>query len=486
MTMVCADPRTDPHERFEDHEHYIGHDEPSVRFLSTQPGTGDDVTMTEVLPVEPKQDPTVTRPGGDVIHTFELTVAPWLSMDLCDDNSFPQLPCTPERDANAPKDRYPGGGAAFLELQFYPPGFAPFADNISCDNAHWCSALNIDSLECTASGTCNNNCVEPVNFAFIQRDGVPTGPPSPQLTDLATFTPNRETLDMNPGDKVEIRVFNASISGGHALEVMETDETTHTSGYMVASGANGFMNTSIADCTGTPYNFQPEYSSAGPGEYLPWGSGAYNINNEFEIGHFEPCTKVTGSATVLEGTTKDTYWKTCISPYESHDGDEGSSLEPDDSPCYRKGDTHGGLHTAPNIMTGCDVFFDAVGDLDYDGTPYRADWPVAQSASALPSTFLFYQPTSRGAAYPEVQFITDMSATEHGCNLTSGAGCVMPPPGPGHFYPYWTLSTYHDRCVWEFGNLTNGNDYGKDRQWGRVSPDSIGAFQSAIIQNPSC
>ncbi|MBV8302344.1 MAG: hypothetical protein JOY68_10525, partial [Candidatus Dormibacteraeota bacterium] len=406
-TMVCADPRTNQHQRFEDNGWYIGHDEPSVRFLSNRAGTGDDVNLTEVLPKDPAAKPTVTAPGGDVVDTFELTVAPWISMDICDPNSYPQLTCAPESDANAPAGRYPGGGAAFLELQFYPPGFAPFADSISCDNAHWCSALNIDSLECTQSGTCNNNCVEPVNFAFIATDGVPSGPPSPQLTDAATFTPDSHTFLMNPGDKVKINIFDASISGGHALEIRESDLTTGKSGYMIASAANGFMNTSIADCSGTPFNFEPEYSSAAAGNYLPWGPGAYNINNEFEIGHFEPCTSVSGATTTTSPGYRDTYWLHCKSPYEAG-SDSSAKNEVDDSPCFKAGDTHGG-HVAPNRVTGCDVFDDAVGDLDYDGTPYRADWPVAQTAGSLPSTFLFDQPNSRGVLYPQIQFITDMS-----------------------------------------------------------------------------
>ncbi|HEX5249329.1 MAG TPA: hypothetical protein VFW14_06670 [Gaiellales bacterium] len=37
-TLVCADPRTSKTERFEDHGHYIGHDEPSLRFISSRPG----------------------------------------------------------------------------------------------------------------------------------------------------------------------------------------------------------------------------------------------------------------------------------------------------------------------------------------------------------------------------------------------------------------------------------------------------------------
>ena len=51
-TMVCADPAP-PHQRFEDHGHYIGHDEPSLRFLSSRPGSASDVTWVERLPVEP-------------------------------------------------------------------------------------------------------------------------------------------------------------------------------------------------------------------------------------------------------------------------------------------------------------------------------------------------------------------------------------------------------------------------------------------------
>ena len=71
-----------------------------------------------------------------------------------------------------------------MEMQFYPPGEPPFIDSLSCDDTHWCAALTIDSLECTAAfAGCNNNCEEPSNFAFIQRNGVPTGPPSPQDAD---------------------------------------------------------------------------------------------------------------------------------------------------------------------------------------------------------------------------------------------------------------------------------------------------------------
>ncbi len=482
-TLVCADPRTNPTKRFEDNGWYIGHDEPTVRFVSNKPGTGNDFNITETIGKDPVADPTVAHPGSDITHNFELSVAPWFSMSLCDSNSFPQLPCTPERDGNAPSGRYPGAGGAFLELQFYAPGFAPFADNVSCDNSHWCSALNIDSLECAANGNCNNNCVEPVNFAFIQTNGVPTGPPSPQLTNLATFTPNHNTFLMNPGDRVNVHIFNATINGGHALEALETDLATGQSGYMIASAANGFMNTNIADCSGTPYNFQPEYNSDSAQNILPWGAGPYAINSQFEIGHFEPCSKVTGSATFTDGTFTDKYALHCVGPYEVP-RDTGSVNEPGDAPCYTKGDTHGGT-TPPNLVTGCDVFFTAVGDLDYDGSNYVADWPDSLVPDRYPATFLQSQPTSRGKTYESIQLETDNSATQPGCNLANGHGCVMPPSGAA-FYPYWTLAKVEGACMWEFGQMRNGNTFGGDAQYGRVTATSLGAFTGPIEANPSC
>ena len=488
--LMCEDPRGSWGGRFYENGHYIGHDEPSVRFLSRQRGSGNNVTMTERLPRDPAARPTARHPGHDVTHWFELSVAPWISLTVCDPNSAPLAPCKPRSDSNAPHGTFAGAGAAFVELQFYPPGFAPFADSISCDNTHWCSALNIDSLECTGngSGPCNNNCVEPVNFAFVQHNGRPTGPPSPELSNLRTFTPNRQTLLMRPGDLIRIHMFDAKIKNGHALEVRETDLSTGQSGFMIASGANGFMTTNPFSCKGHGFNFQPEYSTARPANIIPWGIGPYMINNQFEIGHFEPCTSVSGKGiTHLNKTVTDVFYKTCHGPYERAK-DTARKFEPNDAPCFRAGDTHGG-RAPPNVMTGCDVFFNAIGDLEYDGTPYIRDWPDSLMPHRFPSPFLARPPTTVGGhGYPQIQFMTDASATEFNtnCNLVNGSGCVLPPKGPGRFYPYWTLARVHGRCVWEFGNMTNGLVFGKDRQYGTVRPNTMGAFVGPVLPNRGC
>jgi len=491
-SLPCLDPRGPGNSRFEDNDHYIGHDEPSVRFISNQPGSGSQVTYNEQLPVEPAALPTVRHPGKDVTHSFELTVAPWFSITVCDPHSAPLTPCKPESDANAPSARSPGAGAAFVELQFYPPGFAPFADNISCDNTHWCSALTIDSLECTGNGmapnTCNNKCIEPANFGFIQTNGVPPGPPSPQLSNDRTFTPNRHTLRMNPGDRITVQMFNAKVPGGHALEARETDWSTGQSGFMIASAANGFMNTNPFTCNGRKFNFQPEYNTARAKNIIPWGFGPYMINDQFEIGHFEPCTSVSARATTPLGKVQDVYFKHCHGPYELAKDTAKAGLEPNDAPCYKFGDTHGGL-AAPNLVTGCPVFFNAIGDLDYDGTSYRADWPDSVQPGRHPSPFLQQQPTTAGGhQYPAIQFVTDASATEFNtnCNTKTGTGCQLPPKGPGHFYPFWTQAVVGGSCVWEFGNMHNGNKFGQDTQYGSVGPGTIGAFVGPVRPNPNC
>lgn len=40
------------------------------------------------------------------------------------------------------------------------------------------------------------------------------------------------------------------------------DLSTYQSGFMVASAANGYMNSNFADCTGTPFDFHAEYITA--------------------------------------------------------------------------------------------------------------------------------------------------------------------------------------------------------------------------------
>lgn len=488
---VCTDPRSiydGQGARFEDNGHYIGHDEPSLRFLSSVPGSGNDVTWNETLPSDPAASPAVASPGSDVTHWFELSIAPWFGMALCDPYSYPQTACKPESDANAPgrgSSSFIGGGSSFLEVQFYPPGFAPFVDNISCDNAHWCASLHINDAECTLNfDHCNPNCVEPTNFAFIQMDGVPTGPPSPQLANLATNTPNAETLLMNPGDKLRVHIFDADLSGGgRALEVHVSDLSTGHSGFMQASASNGFMATLIGNCHGVPFNYEPEYNTAEPQNLVPWAALQGGILTEYEIGHFTPCTSITGPATFSIPGFSDPLWLNCHGPYETS-ADGGSNPEIADGFCFPAGDTHGGT-APPNEVTGCTDLFN--GDVDFDGTSYRTDWPNSVTPSAFPSTFQQSQPSSNGHSYAGVQFETDAAASETTCGPSTLSGCAVPAPiAPGSFYPYWTQALVNGHCVWEFGQMTNGDTFGGDAQYDGPSAYFFGTLSSDVLPNPNC
>jgi hypothetical protein len=469
--------------QLEDNGHYIGHDEPTVQFYSNQPGSSTNVTYVQTLPRDPRQRPTVHGPLKDTTHFFELMPALWYSMALCDPNSYPLAPCQPDSDTNSPHGSFLGGGSAFLELQFYPPGFPPLADGLSCDGTHWCAALTIDSLECTPGFTsCNNNCTEPVNFAFVQTNGVPTGPPSPQDANVRSVTPNQATLRMNPGDKLKIRIFDNRKAG--ALETQIRDLSSGRTGFMLASAANGFMNTSIAGCSGTPWSFRPLYSTAKTINQGGWA--AANINVAYEVGHFTPCTRVQGFAPVMVGNYADPSWNFCRGPYENAGPPDGSSTsaEANDAPCFKAGDTHGPLHSAPDLATGC-----TGADLDYDGTSYWADWPDSLTPGMFPSAMTISQPvTGQGARYPRMQFLTDNPASNTACNPTTLVGCVVPPTqAPGHFYPYWTLAHVQGACVWEFGQMPNGNTFGKDKQYGKPTV-ALGLLEDAspIMHNRNC
>jgi hypothetical protein len=493
--------------KFYDNGVYIGHDEPDATFLSTQAGSGNDVTWTETLGSDPSAAPTDATPGRDVSHWFELSPAPWLSMAVCDSESYPLLPCTPQSDANAPActgvacspNVYPGAGSAFMEMQFYPPGNPPFVDSASCDDTHWCAALTIDSLECTLNfAVCNTTCEEPVNFAFIQTNGIPTGPPSPQLADLTTFTQNSRTLLMNPGDKVTVHMSDAPVpgGGGSAFKVTIDDLTLHTSGFMQASAKNGFQNTSIADCSGTPNNFEPEYASALKANIVPWAALPTNISTEFETGHFEPCTKLSDPLhpNPLDPSDTGGTYNECSGPYESAGPPDSGTAETGDGLCYKAGDTHPGFDgpgssTPPDQATGCQDDFFQNGDLDFDGTPYWTEWPTGTTAGTYPASFVESLPTTtQGHGYPQYFFQSDIALSESTCTSTTLTGCTVPPSGPGGFYPYWSEVHTGGTCVLEFGNVKPSatvDAFGQAAQYGTDKFTTLGypEFEGKVRDN---
>jgi hypothetical protein len=433
----------DPH-GFEINGTYVGHDEPALEFLSTTPGSGNSARYQMTLPVEPPRDPNGTTNGA--VWTFQQRIADWFGMVLCDNESYPEgsSTCTPNSDSNIQvPPRANHAGTAYMELQFYPPGDPPFISNISCDTTHWCAALAIFSLQATFGfASENDNCIEPANFAWVQMDGIPTGPPGPDLANEATFTPNDQTLLMNQGDRVVVSMKDTS-AGFH---VNVRDATTGAEGHMDASEANGFRHI-IWDgtnftCVGAPYAFHPMYSTASPPDangqprtWAIWSAHTYNVAYTGEIGHAEP----------PDGDEDDTYCPENVLSFEM---------------CQST-------------------------DFDFDGYSYRHVWTVTPKHS---TEWYVHSPVSRDVngqwhnPYPQIAFEADLPRIEASdfagsCDRETGQNCVNPPPGAG-FYPWFHLTSYKS-CTWALtdNNFDTTNRFGGEAvAWGPLYNVNYGDF----------
>ena len=396
---------------------------------------------------------------------------------MCDDqgdpnpggspSAGPNIPCTPDSDSNIfdspdPKaadyiGRHPG--TAFMEMQFYPPGwlFALFGQGTA---TQWTAALNIDSFQDNANTGQNNNPAcqaitngEYVNFAFIQTDGVPfpAGSPSPLGPLVST---NANTLLMNPGDELIVTLEDTE----HGLKVTVHDLTTGQTGFMVASGANGFASVKW-DPTGTncdfathnlAHDFHPAYATSSEHTRVPGAAHSYNIAFSDEIGHFEYCSTVAQE------------FGACTSVPAS---DPPSAL--DDSECVDAAYIASfGLGLIP--IGGC---FDE--DEDFDGVSYRnTTWPGSFRNPFFDALFhaqpvLFSSPLfkdrkghmenfSRVAFetdLPRIEFLTNPPCQRHLSNPSDpnpGAGCVNPPVG-ADFYPIYSTMLDRKGCRWQEG-----------------------------------
>jgi len=470
--------------------HYVGHDEPSVLFYSDQPGSGNHMQYNLTLPVEP--------PGAfndEKGYSGEITPAYWFGMAMCATQSYPEQTdhCTPDSDSNIVDPSVPGSyqnapGAAYMELQFYPPGFAPqFADD-SCDATRWCVALTIDSLaEDPINGTTlNPTCtaevgsIEYVNFAYLTRNGAPLGPPNPldfQFINSGDPQPvagraNNDTLFLNQGDNVTVTLSDTS----QGLSTAVTDNTTHQTGSMVASAANGFGQIQYApegsSCTEIPYDFHPMYSTSGPTTRVPWAAHSYNVAFDAETGHFDFCTHLDANTGLCNGE-------------EGVPGDQ-EPADGDDYGCYSDTQNINFSYMPPGNQPA--AYCVAANDPGFDGTSYNHYWPNGTERNA--TSILFSSPLTGEnytSAYPQLAFEADLpriEASDFGgsCVRLTGEGCTDPPVSddgtPVNFYPYYsTVSTATagpgdsgsaSKCDWGVGDTLpyTISNYGKDAQYG--------------------
>lgn len=377
--------------------------------------------------------------------------------------------CTPDSDTNivdpAISPKHPG--QAFTELQFYPPGWAPFqAGGISCDATKWCVALVIWSLsEDPVRGLdLNPSCaaitgVENPNFAFITKTGIPqpNSPPNPVQSTVNTFTPNPSAdLFMNSGDQVVVAMHDTA----HGLQVVLNDETTGQSGSMTASAANGFGQVKFApspstECTNIPYDFHPMYSTSSEKTRVTWGAHSYNISFADEIGHFDYCTTVTstGGCADTEGIGVDR---------EPTDGDDAGCL-PDSASLLIQ-------------VSGCTAT-----NTGFDGVSYQPVWADGNT-KLHPTPIQFSSPlTGLGynVNYSRVAFEADLPRIEASdlggpCVRYTGSGCTLIPETddglPAAFYPFFSIGQMKGNCMWRIGNHIPGsrNDFGQNAEYGTL------------------
>ncbi len=447
---------------------YVGHDEPSTLFYSNVPGSGNRMRYQLTLPTDP---PAANPDEPGKSYEFQLNATFWFGMAMCATMSYPELldTCTPDSDSNivnpAVSPRHPG--TAFMEMQFYPPGWAPFElpEGISCSATQWCAAMTIDSLaeDPVHSTVLNPTCaakvgLEYVNFAFITRSGHSQAPANPVDATAATFTPNPDKdLFMNSGDKLTVTMHDTQ----DGLQIVINDLTTGQSGSMTASKANGFGQVKYeptgSSCVNVPYDFHPMYSTSSPETRVTWAAHSYNIAFDSEIGHWDFCTKVNTSTATCTGQ-------------EGIPGDR-EPTDSDDIGCLP------GSFALRIHLSGC-VGSNAPG---FDGTSYQHLWPDGNT-ELHPTSVRFTSPVTGenyDVQYSRVAFEADTPRIERSdfgghCNPFTGAGCTrIPPTDDGvraTFYPYYSIASHGDQCVWLFGDHIPGstNNFGGDQQYGEI------------------
>jgi hypothetical protein len=398
-------------------------------------------------------------------------------MVMCDPNGSPNpdgaaldghatRACRPDSNSNLFASENPsspryfglGPGQAYEEMQFYPPGWAPWPAGIGCTAKQWCAALNIDTFaDNENTGALNNTaCLnsvgpEPVNFAFVTKNGVATAPGNPGAPQHFIPVPAKDLL-MNSGDKLTVHLFDTRAG----LKVTIADHTTGVHGSMTASAANGFgtvvFDPKATKCTITPWNFHPEFSTSTPQTRNFNAAHTYNVAFSDEIGHFEYCGKVANDA---------------ISSCQQPLGPDTNDGEPAPDPA---GDDDGCLPASASLdvkIAGClDI------DGDFDSVPYTDSWPGSISNSVAdrllhPTSELFSSPTTHGRNFTSMAFESDISRDEsadtafnvavpcqrHFLNPMDphpGLGCVNPPPN-SVFYPFYSIRNTVNGCMWQEG-----------------------------------
>ena len=468
-------------------DEYVGHDEPSLLFYSNKPGSGNRMQYSVTLPREPSPAHP-TQPGKG--YNFELNGSLWFGMALCDTQSYPEQvsTCPADSDSNIldPAVSPKHSGTAFLELQFYPPGWVPWptwakavgAD--TCSPTQWCAAMNMFSLlEDPVAGTLQNpTCaakvgIETFQFAFVTKNGVAQAPANPIDSTLTTFTPDpRKDLFMNSGDRLQVSMHDTA----QGVRAQIDDLSNNKSGSMTASPANGFTQIQYdptgTSCNSIPYAFHPMYSTASEQTRVIWAAHSYNAAFSDEIGHFQFCNGATVPKTPF-GLDDAGNPIVCPAGNTEGNGADQTPTDEDDDFCF---------------PASASLLYRVQGCTDtntgFDGVSYTPVWPDGNTR-LHPTPFQFTSARTGehfDQPYNRVAFEADLPAVEGTCNRNTGVGCTLIPQTdagtPAKFYPFFTTTNVRGRCNWQFGNDIPGetHNFGRNNQYGALLPLTYLAF----------
>ena len=294
-------------------------------------------------------------------------------------------------------------------MQFYPPGW--FTSN---STTPWTAALNIDRF------SSNDNTGQANNPAC-------------------------------PGEELIVTLRDTT----HGLMVKVQDLTTHQTGFMVASAANGFaavlFDPNGTDCNfdtrNLPQDFHPTYATSSEHTRVPGAAHSYNIAFSDEIGHWEYCSSVDSNGVCAFDAADD--------PPGLDDTNRGSA--------------------ALAALFGLVPIGGCIGeDDDFDGVPYHSNtWPSSfrdpdrdaryHAQPVIFSSPLFFEREGDKHNYSRIAFEANMPRIEgftnpkcqrHLANPADpnpGAGCVNPHKG-ARFYPFFTTwSDEEHGCRWQLG-----------------------------------
>ena len=264
---------------------------------------------------------------------------------------------------------------------------------------------------------------------------------------------------INPGDTLAVSISDPP----QGFTTVIRDLTTHQTGFMTASAANGFANTNMSDCSGTPHTFHAEYSTASIQNQVPWAALEGGVLMEQEIGHSEVCNSVsnqdpfTASYPGGQSYSDPNVFDTCVGGSEeptatgegpcpstgcqnattqgpngptacsTSDPASGALCEFADGFCFQKGARTALVNGVPTTeysdANQCTASRYQNGDLDFDGLDYVASsWP--NGSRNHPTAFQYVGPFQANGRH---------TTRRSSSRPTSAARrtCATWPPAPG-------------------------------------------------------